>query len=85
MPYRFTFIIDNQVRYTALLHGTRCTHINPHNHRRCTRKVYIGINLCWQHDRTDLKLKIAPSTISNAGKGLFAFDNRKKIIDVIER
>jgi len=78
MPYRFTFIIDNEVRYTALLHGTRCTHINPNNRRRCTRKVYIGINLCWQHDRTDLKLKIAPSTIPNAGKGLFAFDNRKK-------
>jgi len=76
MPYRFTFVVNGHTRYTAELQGQQCNHVNPNTHRRCKNRVVIGVDLCWLHDRTDLKLKIAQSTIPNAGKGLFAYDNK---------
>lgn len=36
--------------------------------------VCIGLPYCWQHSEIKLRLRIADSTIPNAGKGLFAHD-----------
>ena len=40
--------------------------------RRCSRTTCLYSELCWQHAGRDLGLKIAPSTIPGAGRGLFA-------------
>lgn len=39
----------------------------------CTRAVCIGTEYCWQHMTSQARLKIAPSGIAGAGKGLFAW------------
>ena len=50
----------------------QCDHTNPITNVRCKRTGYIGYKTCWQHMRSDLKVKIKKSTIQDAGKGLFA-------------
>lgn len=39
----------------------------------CSRNVCIGRGLCWQHTRSTYHVRIAPSSIPGAGKGLFCF------------
>lgn len=46
--------------------------------KQCTRKVCMGLTRCWSHTRSDLHLAVKPSTIPNAGKGLFAIRTKKK-------
>ena len=72
MPYKFIYYNpDDTIRFQKNLTTERCIHVNQTNGHRCSRKVSIGVNLCFQH-RGDLKIK--PSLIEHAGKGLFAFD-----------
>jgi hypothetical protein len=75
MPYAFQFRQDGVLVFTGRLQCSQCTATNataPHN--RCRRHVCIGLPYCPTHLTTLLHLKIAPSTIPNSGKGLFAFD-----------
>lgn len=46
--------------------------------KQCTRKVCMGLTRCWSHSRSDLHLAVKPSTIPQAGKGLFAIRTKKK-------
>lgn len=74
MPYIFTYYNpDNTIRFQQPLSTERCNGINKTN-QRCRRLVTIGINQCFQHMPN---LKIKPSMIHDAGKGLFSF-NRKR-------
>ena len=72
MPYKFVYYNpDHTIRFEKNLTTERCIHTNQTNGRRCSRKVAIGVNRCFQH-RGDLKVK--PSVIPHAGKGVFAYD-----------
>ena len=62
MPYRF-----DGGGHTCELETRRCAHPGG-----CKRAVTLGLPLCWQHTRLALGLRVAESTIPNAGKGLFA-------------
>ena len=39
---------------------------------RCKRTVCIGVPLCWQHVVKYYHVKVKPSTLRNAGRGVFA-------------
>ena len=79
MPYIFTYYNpNNTIRFQQPLASERCNGINKTN-QRCRRLVTIGINQCFQHMPN---LKIKPSMINDAGKGLFAY-NRKRPNDAI--
>jgi hypothetical protein len=72
MPYKFIYYNpDETIRFQKNLITERCIHVNQTNGRQCSRKVVIGVNRCFQH-RGDLKVK--PSLIPDAGKGVFAYD-----------
>ena len=77
MPYEFIFsVLDTasgtvSEKFMCLMKTARCKGINKNGHR-CNRKVTIGLPLCWTHMAKEKFLKIRPSTIPNAGKGLFA-------------
>ena len=38
----------------------------------CRRRVAIGLPMCWQHSRMAYGVRVGPSTIPEAGRGLFA-------------
>ena len=72
MPYKFIYYNpDETIRFQKNLITERCIFVNQKNGHRCSRKVAIGVDRCFQH-RGDLKVK--QSLIPNAGKGLFAYD-----------
>ena len=76
MPYQFTFKEDDnkQPLFQCPLKQYQCKHTNPKTGKRCRIKQYIGFDLCWRHLQTDRHLKIKPSNIPHAGKGLFAYN-----------
>lgn len=76
MPYRFAFrylrASDNQPHeFTCLLTCDRCTGTSKSG-ARCSRRVCIGLPLCWQHLLSEKHVRVRASTIPAAGKGLFA-------------
>jgi hypothetical protein len=60
----------------------RCEGINK-NGTQCKRSVIIGLPLCFQHTASVYHLKIKPSTIPNAGLGLFAYDRTKADNEIV--
>ena len=80
MPYVFTFYDNadpaNPHTFQINLECKRCVHLNPATNALCKRTVCIGLDLCFQHLELDKHLKVKPSTINGAGKGLFAFDKK---------
>jgi hypothetical protein len=80
MPYLFEHHGSN---FSCHLKQYRCEHVNPNTKLQCKRKQYIGFDLCYQHLKTDHNLKIAPSTIPKAGKGLFAFNAEADDGDIV--
>jgi hypothetical protein len=68
----FIYKQKNGDKFKGNLKKFQCDHVNPLTNVRCKREGYIGYKTCWQHMRSDLKVKIKPSTIPEAGKGLFA-------------
>lgn len=66
-------------RFDCNLVCLNCTALKR-NGGRCTRRVCQGLQTCWQHLRTfkdeDKGLKIQPSNIAGAGKGLFAWSKQ---------
>ena len=77
MPYEFIFSVLDPVtggmseRFVCLMKTARCRGTNKDG-SRCSRKVTFGLPLCWTHMTKERFLKVRPSTIPNAGKGLFA-------------
>ena len=71
MPKYFNFRDDrNQTRFDDLLKKERCHHHLPTSgHPRCKRNVIIGSPFCFQHRKN---IRVGPSTLPNAGTGLFA-------------
>jgi len=75
MPYQFTFEDEeNDHEFSCKFNSKRCEYIKPANGQRCKNKVVFGLPLCHCHLLSQRHLKIAASTIKNAGKGLFALN-----------
>ncbi len=83
MPKTFRFLDhDTNKVFTCKLLSVQCGGTTKQG-RRCKRKVVSSLPLCWNHLESMKNLKIKDSTIPNAGKGLFAFDRKKKANDII--
>ena len=74
MVYTFVYSVNGHVTFSGNLQGRRCIG-HCRNGRRCSRRSVIGCPYCYQHLKSDCHLRIKPSTIHNAGKGLFAEDS----------
>lgn len=59
-----------ETNFTCQLHCERCQGRRA-NGTRCTRRVCMGLQHCWQHAIREHKLRIKPSGLAGAGKGLF--------------
>ena len=81
MP-KFNFFVNNHVAFECPINSIRCIAHNV-NGSRCKRRVCIGTPYCFSHLPIYLHLKIMPSTIPQAGKGLFAFDKTKGNDEII--
>lgn len=75
MPYRFKFSAPDKFLYECTLQCQQCTAVKA-NGSRCGNRVCIGVPYCFAHLFYQKNLKIKPSTIPNAGKGLFAAQPR---------
>ncbi len=79
MPYYFKFYNnedDPRPSFTCSVSSQRCNGGNK-NGSRCSRKCVIGTPYCWTHLLSKCSLRILPSTIANAGKGLFVLNKRE--------
>jgi len=79
MPYYFKFYDnerDPRPSFTCDLDSERCDGQNK-NGQRCSRKCIIGTPYCWTHLLSKHHLRILPSTVANAGKGLFVVDKKQ--------
>jgi hypothetical protein len=74
MPF-FTFRINGNIHFRTQLQSLQCVEITK-NGTRCKRKCVIGSPFCCTHLAYNHHLKIKPSLIPNAGKGLYAVDPR---------
>ena len=90
MPYVYQYIqhrdqtplANRRIVFTNFLQCAQCTAVMPHkNNQRCSRRVCMGLPYCHSHVTKLLKVKVMPSTIPNAGKGLFAFQSGVKQTD----
>jgi hypothetical protein len=84
MVYTFIYTVNGQVTFSGNLQGRRCIG-HCRNGRRCSRRSVIGCPYCYQHLKSERHLRIKPSTIQNAGKGLFAEDSTQAPNGVIFR
>ena len=84
MPYEFEFFVHHELVFHHALRGEQCTYHLPNGHR-CQRQTVIGYGLCWQHLLKVKHLRIRPSTIPGAGKGLFCIDPSRPPGEVIYR
>lgn len=73
---------EDDLRFDGQLHSHQCTFIKTDG-ARCRRRCVIGLPCCFSHIGPKYKLKIAPSTIPGAGKGLFAYDRTKGPDDIV--
>lgn len=85
MPQRFRFEVNENgvwvIAHEAILNSQRC--LGHGKKGRCKRKCIIGFEYCPTHLEIIKKLKIKPSTIQGAGKGLFVSDKTKAIGEVV--
>lgn len=65
MPYVFL-----SPTHSCMLETHRCEATTAYG--QCRRRVTIGLPLCWQHSQQVYGVRMAPSTIAGAGRGLFA-------------
>ena len=67
-----------EVRTTGSLFNVQCYYKNPQTQQQCKRRTVIGSGICWQHLRSQKKLRIKKSTVfingASIGQGLFAVD-----------
>jgi hypothetical protein len=82
MPKRFIFHIDLEHHFAANLKSDQCS-ANCKNGNRCRKRVIIGLPYCYVHLLSVMHLRIKPSTVVNAGLGLFASDPKAGENDII--
>jgi hypothetical protein len=72
MPNYFHFKVpDDGIDFNRQLETQQCTFIKTDGHR-CKLNVVFGQPLCFIHRKKEYHVALKPSTIPNAGKGLFA-------------
>ena len=80
MPYCFRFQPPvPQAAFRCTLQCSQCTALTARG-TQCARRTCIGVSLCWSHLIRDRKLRILPSTLPGAGKGLFAHAPDQEIV-----
>ena len=84
MVYTFQFFVDNHLRFSRNLRGYQCIG-RKRDGQQCARTSVIGCPYCYQHLKSMRHLKIRPSTIPAAGKGLFAEDPLRGDREIIFR
>ena len=88
MPYEFRFYINHELHFRAKLYSEQCT-AQKKNGQGCKNICCIGSPYCWTHLLYIKNLRIKPSNIPQAGKGLFAMDpltnDTKKVFSKGER
>ncbi len=73
MPYRFNYThAPSGAAFACDLQCRQCSAHTSTTGARCGRRTCIGVEYCWQHLRSVAHLRIGPSTVPGAGKGLFA-------------
>ena len=85
MGFLFKFIVNHNVVFHARLDSSQCTATAANTAHRCRRRVVIGQDLCYSHLLSIKHLRIKPSNIPNAGKGLFCIDTKQPANAVIYR
>ena len=81
---RFRFLVNNALAFQCVLNCSQCTGTTVAG-TRCKRRVCLATPFCFSHISSALQLKVAPSTIPNAGKGVFAFNKTKGANEIIFR
>jgi hypothetical protein len=82
MPHYFHFKIDdprgNLIHIlNEPLQSMQCDYVIPRTGQQCRRQCVIGLPCCHSHLSLVYKVKIGPSTLPGAGKGLFVYDKTK--------
>jgi hypothetical protein len=75
MPKYFHFHTP-EFNFNAPLVSKQCEYLFPDGHR-CRKKCQIGLPMCRPHLRKFYNVDVRPSTIPNAGLGVFAYDKTK--------
>lgn len=71
MPLVFSFRSPNRPLFECAVECQQCTAVSASG-AQCKKRACIGVPKCWMHLLRDHSLRIKPSTIPGAGKGLFA-------------
>ncbi len=79
---KFTFSINHNLHFRGQLDCEQCVGRTKKGNQ-CKRKICIGTGWCGTHLLNEKHLKIQPSTIPNAGKGLYAMDKSKVLNEIV--
>lgn len=71
LRYRFKGGGAGGTAFTCDMQCVRCEGVTRRG-TQCSKRVCIGTPLCWQHLLASRGVRIRPSTVPGAGKGLFA-------------
>lgn len=74
---------DGAVVFNAPLQCAQCTYVKPSDNQQCRRSACIGLPMCYSHIVDAFHVRIQDSTMSGAGKGLFAFRKGANPGDVV--
>lgn len=66
-----------EIHFTCKLVGIQCEGTTK-DKKRCTRQTVKALPYCWQHYQKINRVRIAKSSVPNAGFGLFVCDTTKK-------
>lgn len=86
MPYRFKFFRpgEHTSSFQCTLEALQCAGVNK-NGSQCRRTSVIGLPFCWTHLLNEKKLRIKPSNLPDAGKGLFALKRNAEAGEILFR
>ena len=81
---KFSFFINHVLHFRGNLECEQCRGTTKQG-KQCTRRTCIGTGWCYSHLLSEKHLRILPSTIPHAGKGLFAMDKTKGPNEIVFR
>lgn len=84
MPYKFFFLINNNISFQCNLRCNNCISTNT-NGSRCKLRSCIGTPYCWIHLLYIKHLRIKYSTNPRAGKGLFVMSKQHDDNEIVFR
>lgn len=86
MPYRFKFFRpgENNPSFECVLEPQQCMGTSK-NGTQCRRRSVIGLPFCWTHLLSEKNLRIKPSSLPDAGKGLFALKRNAVPAEILFR